>query len=371
MTYDRTIDHETIQRMIARVEPTWEVADATLATAGQHIVYLVTIDGEDGPRECVLKATPAGMSATCDVEARMLAIVDEHTTVPVPAVFGAVDEHPELPAPFFVSERVPGRDFDRTDIGTLTGSQLDGLARSSGRHLASLHEQLALEGYGYVGVDCDEPLDGGRPSANTDQLAVADPTDDWRTCLAESVDGVVAGLDETRFAGLQETVASAVDAAIDRIDDARPRAIDGIDDPGPAVVCRVDHSLDNVLVDPDSGETAAFLDWEFQFAGTPAYDLAFVERSLTGGTWSFTPDAPARGDRIRAGLLAGYRDAGGDAAADRLVANRDAYALLVDSHELYNFEGALDVFGVSEPERAAAADRLRAAVRERCARLES
>jgi Phosphotransferase enzyme family. len=155
-----------------------------------------------------------------------------------------------------------------------------------------------------------------------------------------------------------ETVAPAVDAAIDAIDDQS----------GPAV-CRIDHSLDNVLVDSDSGETTAFLDWEFQFAGTPAYDLAFVERSLAGGAWGFTPDAPTRHERVREALLAGYRDAGGDAVADRFRANRDAYALLVDAHELFNFEDALDVFDVPEPQREAAADRLRATVRDRCERV--
>jgi aminoglycoside phosphotransferase (APT) family kinase protein len=358
MNYDRTSDAETIRRMVQHVEPTWQVLEAAPATAGQHVVYLLTVASDDGPRECVLKATPPAMPATCDVEARMLAIVDEHTTVPVPEVFGAVDEHPDLPAPFFLAARVPGRDFDRTDLGTLSATHVDALARSSGRHLASLHGMDAVDGYGYVGVEYDEPLDGGRPSANTDQLTVADPTDDWRACLHDSVDSVVAGLDETRFAGLRETVAPAVDAAIDAIDDQS----------GPAV-CRIDHSLDNVLVDSDSGETTAFLDWEFQFAGTPAYDLAFVERSLAGGAWGFTPDAPTRHERVREALLAGYRDAGGDAVADRFRANRDAYALLVDAHELFNFEDALDVFDVPEPQREAAADRLRATVRDRCERV--
>lgn len=359
MNYDRTIDDETIQRMVEHVEPTWQVTATARATAGQHVVYRLTVDTDAGSRDCVLKATPPGKSATCDVEARTLAIVDAHTTVPVPEVFGAVDEHADLPAPFLLSERVPGRDFDRTGLSALTGSELDAVARSSGRHLASLHELDAVDGYGYVGVEHAGGLDGERPNASPRQLVVADPAEDWTECLRASVEGVVNGLADTRFAGLQETVAPAVEAAID-----------AVDDPADPVVCRIDHSLDNVLVDRDSGETTAFLDWEFQFAGTPAYDLAFVERSLAGGTWGFTPDAPTRRERIRQALLAGYREAGGDATADRFLATRDAYALLVDCHELYNFEDALDVFDVDEPQRAAAADRLRTVVRDRCSRWE-
>jgi hypothetical protein len=274
-------------------------------------------------------------------------------------VLGVVDDHPELPAPFFLSSREPGEDFDRTGLGDLPDQQLDALARSSGRHLASLHAMDALDGYGYVGVEYDEALSGGCPSADTDQLVVADATDDWPACLRASVEGVGAGLDETRFADLQTTAAPAVEAAIERVDD-----------PADPAVCRIDHSLDNVLVDPDSGEPTAFLDWEFQFAGTPAYDLAFVERSLAGGSWSFTPDAPDRHERIRSGLVAGYREAAPDAVADRFESNRAAYQLLVDCHELFNFDDALDVFDVAEPEREAAADRLRATVRERCARWE-
>lgn len=359
MHYDRTVDDDTIQRMIAQIQPTWNATDATAATAGQHIVYLLTVDTPDGTRECVLKATPDGKQATCDTEARMLAIVDHHTTVPVPEVIGAVDAHPELPAPFFLAERVPGRDFDRTDIGTLTASQLDGLARSSGRYLASLHEHLTLDGYGYVGVEYEEPLDGGRPTPDPEHLAVSDPTDDWTACLHASVDGIVDGLAETRFADLQATVEPAIEAAIE-----------SVADPSEPAVCRIDHSLDNVLVDPESAETAAFLDWEFQFAGTAAYDLGFVRRSLAGGSWSFTPAAPTRRERIETALLAGYREGGGDVVADRFIRNRDAYSLLVECHELVNFDDALDVFDVAEDRRDAAADRLRAVVRDRCARVE-
>ena len=360
MIYDRTADSDTIQRMVQQIEPNWRVVDARPATAGQHIVYLLTVETGNGTRDCVLKATPDGKPATCDVEARMLTIVAEHTTVPVPEVFGAVDEHPDLPAPFFLSERMPGEDFDRTGLGDLPDRQLDALARSSGRHLASLHALDAVGDSGYVGVKYDEPLSGGRPSADTDQLVVADPAADWVECLRSSVEGVVAGLDETRFADLQETVAPAVEAAIE-----------GVDDDADPAVCRIDHSLDNLLVDPETGETTAFLDWEFQFAGTPAYDLAFVTRSLSGGAWSFTPDPPDRHERIRDGLVAGYRDAGGEKVVDQFATNREAYQLLVDCHELFNFDAALDVFDVAEPQREAAADQLRGTVRDRCSRWEA
>ena len=360
MNYDRTADSDTIRRMVQHIEPDWRVADATPATAGQHIVYLLTVETPAGPRDCVLKATPDGKPGTCDVEARILAIVAEHTTVPVPEVFGVVDEHDALPAPFFLSSREPGADFDRTGLGELTDDRVDALARSSGRQLARLHAMDALDGYGYVGVAYDEPLSGGRPSADTDQLVVTDATEDWTTCLRASVEGVVDGLGETRFADLQSTVAPAVETAIDTVED-----------PADPTVCRIDHSLDNLLVDPDSGETTALLDWEFQFAGTPAYDLAFVERSLAGGSWSFTPDAPDQHERIRAGLVAGYREATPDTVTGRFESNRTAYRLLVDCHELFNFDDALDVFDVPESQREAAADRLRAAVRERCSRWES
>ncbi|WP_256298275.1 phosphotransferase family protein [Haloarchaeobius salinus] len=346
--------------MVQLIEPNWQITESTPATAGHQIVYLLTVETGSGPRDCVLKATPEGKPASCDVEARMLAIVDEHTTVPVPEVFGVVDEHDALPAPFFLSSRVPGEDFDRTGLGGLPDDRIDALARSSGRHLASLHAMDAVDGYGYVGVEYDEALAGGRPSGDTDQLVVTDATDDWTACLRASVEGVVDGLDETRFADLQTTVEPAVEAAIE-----------AVDDPADPTVCRVDHSLDNLLVDPDSGETTAFLDWEFQFAGTPAYDLAFVERSLAGGSWSFTPDAPDQHGRIRAALVAGYREAAPDTVTDRLESNRTAYQLLVDCHELFNFDDALDVFGVPEPQREAAADRLRTTVHERCARWEA
>ncbi|WP_439025656.1 phosphotransferase family protein [Haloarchaeobius sp. DT45] len=355
MTYDRTVSDETLTRMVQHIEPTWTVSDATPATGGHHIVYLLTVETETGTRACVLKATPPGKDPMCDVEARMLAIVGENTTMPVPEVFGVVEQHDDLPAPFFLASTLPGEDYQRTEHARLSAIDLETLARSCGRHLASLHELDLVSGYGFVGVEYDRPLSGERPSGDPDQLVVRDPTDDWQACLRESAESIVAGLPDTRFADLAATVEPALDAHID--------ALSGRFDP---VVCRIDNSIDNLLVDPETNEVSGFLDWEFQFAGTPAYDFAFVAHSMAGGAWAYVPDVPNHESTIRHGFLDGYREVGPAHVIAQYEDHGECYELLASCHAMWNFDTAMDQAGATPDQTEGAATALAETVRTLC-----
>ena len=355
MTDDRTISRETIAEIVERIEPTWEVRGTTPAANGHHIVYHLDVETEVGRRQCVLKATPPEKPPTCDDEARLLAVLDAHTSLPVPSVIGVVDEQEALPAPCFLSSSLTGANYDRTDLTELSEPTVERLARSTGRHLARLHGLDAVDAFGFVDVDADEVLDGGRPSSRVEQLAVEDATDSWCDYLAAETERVVAGLDATRFGDLRSTVRPVLDAHVEDIS--------GELDP---VVARIDQSLDNALLDSETGAVTGLLDWEFCVAATPAYDLVFVEHSLAGGHWTLVPGVPDRRAAIRSAMLDGYREVGSAHVDEQFRENYDCYALLANLHAMLNFDWWFDQVGVPDERREVAVDPLRERVESFC-----
>jgi aminoglycoside phosphotransferase (APT) family kinase protein len=347
---NRTLTDETITEIVQLLEPTWSVREASLATAGFHIVYHLDIETATGSRQCILKATPPDADPVCGDEARLLAILNSHTDLPVPEVLGVVDEHPEFPTPMFLATELPGSNHDRTALTDYSTAQIEALGRSTGRHLAALHD-LTVDAYGFVGIDRGESLTGGRPSADRSQVVVEDPIDDWIEYLDQERERVCDTLENTRFADLEAIVRPALAAEIDDLT--------GEFEP---VVARIDQSLDNVLVDPGTHEVVGLLDWEFCVAATPAYDIEFVAESLSGGHLTLVPEHPNPRDRIRSAILEGYREAGGESVVEQFHANRRCYEFLNTAHAMTTFEpwfDDIDVGDATERQRDAAAASLR------------
>lgn len=359
---DRIIPDAQITDLCTRIEPTWTVEAATPAEDGHHVVYFLDVATPEGERHCVLKAPRPGQESACDEEARLLAILDAHTDIPVPEVFGVLDEESvetddaDLPTPAFLASELPGTNDSRTALAAYSAEQAHGLAYSTGRLLAELHRVDDLAGYGFVGVDPDRALDGDRPSTDPDQVTVSDPTESWTDYLSGEVGRLEDHLAETRFADCRETVLGEIDARIDEVD--------GPFDP---VLARIDQSLDNSLVDSETGRVTGLIDWEFCVAATPAYDLSFVEYTLVGGHWRLLPEGPDHTEAIREALLDGYASAGSERVIDQFRANRECYTLLVRAHEMANFAAWFDGVGADfDHRRDEAARRLRAELAERC-----
>lgn len=354
MNYDRTVSNEMIARMVRRVEPNWRVEEATAAADGHHVVYFLDIETESGCRDCVLKATPQGKPPACGDEARLLSVLGAHSDLPVPEVYGVLDEHEDLPTPFFLASCLPGENYGRTDVTRLSDQVVEAVAHSSGRHLAALHDVDAVDGYGSVAVEREEPLRGGRPASDLGRVVVTDAFDAWEGYLRDSAAGTLDGLADTRFGDLRPNVRAALDRRIDALrGEFRP------------AIARIDHSLDNLLVDAVSGAVTGMVDWEFCLATTPGYDLAFVVHSLNGGLWATLPGVPDRREVIRTALLDGYRAAGGEPrGVDEFRENRECYALLAWTHAMLNFEDWFDLIGETDVRRAAAEEALRERVRE-------
>lgn len=354
MTSQR-LTHDAITDIVQRIEPTWTVREATLATAGYHLVYHLDIETGDGSRQCVLKATPPEGDPVCGEEARMLAVLGAHTDLPVPEVLGVVDDDPDLPTPLFLASELPGANDDRTALAEFSDAEIEALGRSTGRHLARLHGLDAVDGYGFVGVDTAGTLDGGRPDAAREAITVEEPTDSWETYVREERDRVLGVLEETRFDDIAPEVEPTLDAYVEDLSgDFWP------------VLGRIDQSLDNVLTDPDTREVTGLLDWEFCVATTPGYDIEFVAESLSGGHLTLLPEYPDPRDALREAILAGYREAGGEAVVEQFRANRECYELLTHLHAMLNFDpwfDDIDVVDVTDEQRAAAAREARERVR--------
>lgn len=304
---------------------------------GHHIVYRLTLEFPDAERVCYLKATPEGKDPTVDLEARILAILARHTEIPVPGIYGVVDEHDVLPTPYILLEAIPGEVRSRTELPSTSDQFLWEIAYETGRYLAKLHALDAVDAFGFLAPD-GQTLDGGQPSGGLETIRVADPVEDWKQRCLASVHEELENLEDTRFADLIDQIEPVVE---DRIAD-----LVGPFDP---VLARIDQSVEQILL--DHGEITALLDWEFTIASTPADDITYVTRSLAGGPYLWAPDVPDRRELIRDAVLDGYVEVGPNSVVDQVQANWDCYELIAtlrsmvhlrDWYELFDFGASIE-----------------------------
>lgn len=349
MNFDRTLSTDAITEAVHEIEPTWEVRKATPAEHGHHIVYFLILDTDTGERRAVLKATPDGKSPVCGKEARMQAILDAHTAIPVPEILGVVDERDSLPAPFLLQSHLVGANYRGDIIQNLSKSDVERLARTTGHYLAELHDLDAVNAFGIIGIEPHETLTGQHPSSDIGQVVVDDATDSWKAYVHDSATQLVSALEGTRFTNERE-----------RIEPVAEACAEGLVGEFTPVIARIDNAIDNLLLDPVTSEVTGMLDWEFCVAATPAYDLAFVIHSLVDGYWSMLPDTPNHRKTAQQSLLAGYHEAGSSQVIEQFHANEKCYDLLVNLHSMLNFDNWFDLVGIEDERRDYAANRLRA-----------
>jgi aminoglycoside phosphotransferase (APT) family kinase protein len=334
MQYDTTLTRDELERMTATIAPSWRIRDATPTAAGHHPVYNLTVESPEREFECYLKATPHERAPSVNREARLLAILGRHTGIPVPTVYGLVDEHDTLPAPFTLLEAMPGDVTSPTGVGSVPDDRLRSAARDTGRYLADLHALDAVDAFGFLTAD-GPTLHGGQPSGDPGTVTVAEPTPDWQEQLRDWATGTLGDLRETRFADVAPEAEPVLGSLIDDVEG----------DPEP-VVARIDSALDNTLL--ANGEVRAMLDWEFTIAATPAYDVVCVTESLAGGLSLYAPGCPDRRDLVREAILAGYRERGSDTVVEHLRANRECYELLSALRSMTHLEPWYQLFDIED-----------------------
>jgi aminoglycoside phosphotransferase (APT) family kinase protein len=342
-TDDGTLPRETLRQMVREIRPEWSVREAAPAAEGTDVVYFVTAETPDGPRECVLKACRFLDPRAFRPEPYLMELLARRTAVPVPDVVGAVDDHPDLPAPFYLMERCDG-EVREGEASELPADPIDRVARDAGRYLAALHALGEFEAFGTVVLARD--ADAREPGLRTgDRVLTTDDSaaDSWRSHVEEIADDCLGDLNE-RFADLEAELREFVEPRFD--------ALDGEFTP---VFGDDDYRLGNLLVDPETGETRAVLDWGNASTVEPHYNLVLVEQYLSG--WA--PHDDTRRERVRAALRAGYREEG-EIGFDFNGERRDLYLAVTRLFPLVWFSLWYD--GATEAEREAAAEKHRRAV---------
>jgi Ser/Thr protein kinase RdoA (MazF antagonist) len=364
MDADEEFADATLRRMVHEIRPEWTLLEATPADEGTDAVYFVTVETPEGQRECVLKACEFLDPAQFRPEPHLLTVMDRRTSIPVPSVEGAVDgaasepprseggetagaDHDDLPAPFFLMERLDG-EVRENEARELPVKAVERLAREAGRNLGEVHALGDFEGFGPVRLARD--VDGDvRPALSVDgrELTVGeDGVDSWRSHFQRIADANLDDLHD-RFAALDADLRAFVDDRLDALD----REFD-------AVLGHDDYRLGNLLVDPEAGETRAVLDWGNAFTTEVQYNLVLTEQYLSG--WAPHED-PLR-ERVREALRDGYEtvtDLPRDPDVER---RRELYLALTRLFPMVWF--SLWYGHQSTAEQAATAEKHREAIRE-------
>lgn len=248
---------------VTAVDSDWTLREATYCEHGTDAVYFLTVETPEGDREVVLKARDFLPPERFRAEPHTLRVVGARTDIPVPEVYGVVTDHDRLPTPFFLMERLSGENLEGRD------ERLDADARrrvveTAGRNLAALHDAVAFDAAGTV------------DATPAGELHVPDGSD-WRTHLTESLtdaatlleDGEYEHNGDGRFSDLADPVRERV-----------PDLVARVRDPPKLAFLHMDYRLGNLLVDPDTGETNAVLDWGNCLAGDPLLERIATENYL-------------------------------------------------------------------------------------------
>lgn len=288
--------------MIRGIRSEWTIRDATFVEDGWTAIYRVTCRTPSGDRTCYLKATPEpDEPAGVDAEARLTEVVRTQTDIPAPQVLGAVDEHDDLRAPYFLMEAMPGTRHSTAALTALPDSAFRALGRQTGRYLGQLHAletpNLTRFGKGLT-YSPARSLTGEPPDSDANELVFPDGYERWDDRLRDWMESDLEALTESdRFGDLVDPIEASLEVMLSNIP-ARPEA----------VIARVDQALWNLLTDETGHEITAMLDWGSLFVTPPAYDLAVCELFLAGGPWMGLETVGDRRPTIREGLLEGYRE---------------------------------------------------------------
>lgn len=287
---DEHISDETVRRMVHSLRPEWTVREVAPANFATDAVFHLTVATGKGRRECVLKACTAVPPADFRPEPYLLTVLDRRTTVPGPRVIGSVDEHGDLPSPFYLMEKCEGVVAENA---SLTPGATERVARAAGRYAGAYHGLGRFERFGRLRLDRDLQHPGNGLTVDGRTLAVSDEgATSWRRWIEASYGNWIDDLDD-RFVDRRSELEAFIEPRLE--------TLDGSFD---AVLGHVDYKPWNVLVRPADGETTAVLDWGHATAMAPYYDLLLTEEHLS--RWA--PLESPRRRRVREALEVGYAE---------------------------------------------------------------
>lgn len=299
---DSHIPDETLTDMVHHLRPAWRVRGLERVEEGVNSTAVVEADTLKGRRRVVLKPSTSDhplTDARARAEPQLLSRFDRESDVPVPAVLGSCAEREGVPTPYFLMEYVEGVTHDHARAPELPRSVRETVFREAGRNLAALQDLGPLSTVGdLVGRD------GGVSVLDTPDSPSYDAFHDWLLdAYEEALDLLENGgyfpeltEDPTRFADLVPELRAYLRATVP---DLPP--------PAPPTYCHKDYRYGNLVVEPDTGETRAVLDWANLMSAPPAFNLAIAESKLLKPDLNGDADAAAgRAGEFRRALWDGY-----------------------------------------------------------------
>lgn len=314
-----SVPDESIREMVKVIEPEWHVDTIDRADHGTDLVATLHVSAPGGPSTAVLKARTTDLvdPVVARAEPRFLEMVHEKTSIPVPTIYGYTDDHPDLPAPFLLMSHVEGTNLEgRSEVLGCEARRT--VFREAAENLAELHELGPLDHHGTVGVEAGE-------------LTVLDSDahpryDDFRDKVLADVDDT---LDSLTCGGFFPSLADDPERFADLVPPLRAylhEVIPDMAEPDPPTYNFWDYRYGNLLLDPDTGELQAALDWANLGSADPAYNLAKVEANL------LTPerDGDARTASLRSLFRTTYRASRDDWTFDEATRDRMEIYRLTD-----------------------------------------
>lgn len=268
-----SVSDETIRDMVEVIEPEWSVDAIKRSVHGTDLVANLEVRTPEGALKVVMKATTADFvdPIVARSEPRFLELLGQETSIPVPTVYGYRDEHPDFPAPFFLMSYEEGTNFEH-QFDELGPEARGTVLREAGEYLADLHRLGPLPNYGKIGVQSGELT-----VLDTDEHS---QSDDFREKLLADVEGT---LDSLTGGGFFPKLADKPDRFADLVPPLREylrETIPDLPEPEPPTYDYWDYRYGNLLLDSETGEAQAVLDWANLSADDPAYNLTKVEGNL-------------------------------------------------------------------------------------------
>lgn len=291
----REISDSTLEEMVQLAEPAWELRETVPAERGFCSVYRVVVSDDGTTRDLYVKVSPDGQSWSIRSEARLQAVLAAHTSIPVPEVLSVTDDHETLPTPYFLMNALPGQDVAYERVGRLEDDALRQLAKETGKYLAELHSVPAVDSFGHVRHDAPN-LTGGRPSGDPENLTVGEPREDWPAYLRERINDELDRHADSRFSDLTPELSRWFE-----------EGIENLKGPFEPVLGRNDHGLHNLLIDPETGEITAMLDWGYTLAVPAAFDFEFAAYLYSGAFLAGLQGVSDRRSLVREAMQSGYR----------------------------------------------------------------
>jgi aminoglycoside phosphotransferase (APT) family kinase protein len=267
---------ETVAGMISHLVPSWDVVNVDTVEEGSNTTAIVNAETPDGERTVVLKAATSTWPGADDktrAEPRLLSLVHEETSIPVPGMHGVCDDHGTYPTPFFLMEHVDGECFSQDQAPEMPSSMRKTIVREAGQHMAELHMLGPLPAVG--DIVC---YDGDITIRDTE----ASPSyDDFHEWLLDHYEETLDQLEENGgyFPDLTEDPNRFTDL-VPEIRAYLRETIPDLSDPDPPTYCHKDYRYGNLVVNPETGTANAVIDWGILMAAPPAFNIAITEGKL-------------------------------------------------------------------------------------------